>query len=88
MEAARERRARYKRQVDYEIANAIVDFARGRFSVGIALEELSDMSRLGATPTECRRFNHWSYYRLGEYIQDKAEPYDIPVTEVARCRSI
>lgn len=40
------------------------------------------MGKLGNSSVENRRFNEWSYYRLGEYIQEKAAPYDIPVTEV------
>lgn len=82
MESLRTRRIRYKRQLDYEIANGVVELARERFGCAIALEALSGMSRLGAYPTENRRFSHWSYYRLGEYIKEKATPYDIPVVEV------
>ena len=82
MEDARSRRFRYKKQIDYEIANAIVDLSRGKFSIGIVLEDLSDMSRLGAYSAEKRRFNEWSYYRLEQCIRDKAEPYDIPVQTI------
>lgn len=78
----RSRRRRYKRQVDYEIANEIVRLARERFDTAIAIEELSGISRLGNYAVENRRFNEWSYYRLGKYIEEKAEPYDIPVEEV------
>lgn len=82
MLSLRTRRRRHKRQIDYEIANEIVRFARERLNCTIAIEELSGMSNLGNYTTESRRFNEWSYYRLAECIADKAEPYDIPVTEV------
>jgi IS605 OrfB family transposase len=82
MEQLRTRRARHKRQLDYEVANAIVDLARERFGCAIAIEELSGMSRLGGYAAERRRFNRWSYYRLAEYIEQKAEPFDLPVVEV------
>lgn len=82
MEDARSRRFRYKKQIDYDIANALVDMIRGRFGVGIVLEDLSDMSRLGSYSTERRRFSEWSYYRLEQCIRDKAEPYDIPVATI------
>lgn len=82
MEDARERRFRYKKQTDYEIANALVDMIRDRFSAGIVLEDLSGMARLGSYSDERRRFNQWSYYRLEQFIRDKAEPLDIPVTTV------
>lgn len=82
MDAARERRYRYKRQRDYELANAIVDAARGHLDVAIVLEDLSNLSRLGGYARESRRFAEWSYYRQAEYIRQKAEPYDIPVIEV------
>lgn len=82
METARRQRYRYKRQLDYEIANEIVDMARGRFGVVIATEDLQGMSRLGNYTVENRRFADWSYYRQGEYIKQKAEPFDIPVKEV------
>lgn len=78
----RSRRRRYKRQVDYEIANEIVRLARERLDCPIVLEDLSGMSRLGNYPVENRRFNEWSYYRLQECIDEKAEPYDIPVKSV------
>lgn len=78
----RSRRRRYKRQIDYEIANEVVRFARERLNCAIAIEDLSKMSRLGNYTVENRRFSEWSYYRLAECIADKAEPYDIPVTEV------
>lgn len=78
----RSRRRRYKRQIDYEIANELVRFARERLNCAIAIEGLSGMSRLGNYAVENRRFNEWSYYRLGECIADKAEPYDIPIVEV------
>lgn len=78
----RTRRRRHKRQIDYEIANEIVRLARERYDCTIVLEDLSGMSRLGNYSAESRRFNEWSYYRLGEYIQDKAEPYDTPVETV------
>jgi len=86
----RERRRRYTRQKDYEAANAIVDLAREARAVGgldgervaIVLEELSGMNRLGAYAQENRRFNRWSHYRLEQAVEDKAEPYDIPVTTI------
>lgn len=83
MDEARQRRRRYKEQVDYEIANAVVDLARqSSASVVIALEDLQGMSKLGNYTVENRRFNEWSYYRLGQYIEQKAAPYDIPVERV------
>lgn len=83
MDEARQRRHRYKRQVDYEVANAIVDLARqSSSSVVIALEDLQGMSKLGSYSVENRRFSEWSYYRLGQYIEQKAAPYDIPVERV------
>jgi len=82
MEDARKRRLRYKEQVDYEIANRVVELAREKVGAAIALEALSDMSRLGDYGKENRRFSEWSYYRLGEIIKQKAEPYDIPVKEI------
>lgn len=83
MADARQRRFRYKKQVDYEIANALVDLARGtNGSVAIVMEELSGMSRLGSYSVENRRFSEWSYYRLGEFIDQKATPHDIPVEQV------
>jgi IS605 OrfB family transposase len=85
----RERRHRVKRQKDYEVANAVVDLARqagagtlDSVGVMIALEDLAGMSRLGNYARENRRFNEWSYYRQQQAIQDKAEPFDIPVTTV------
>jgi IS605 OrfB family transposase len=82
MERLRTRRARHKRQLDYEVANAVVDLARERFGCAIAIEELSGMGRLGGYRAERRRFNQWSYYRLAQYIEQKAEPFDLPVVEV------
>jgi IS605 OrfB family transposase len=83
MDDARQRRYRYKEQVDYEIANSIVDLAReADGSVVIALEDLEGMSKLGNYSVENRRFNEWSYYRLGQFIKQKADPYDIPVRRV------
>jgi|AntRauTorcE11897_2_1112592.scaffolds.fasta_scaffold06478_2 IS605 OrfB family transposase len=82
MGSLRKRRLRYKRQLDYEIANKVVELARERFGCAIAIESLSGMSRLGNYATENRRFSSWSYYRLGEYIEQKASPYDIPIVEV------
>jgi IS605 OrfB family transposase len=83
MEDARKRRYRYKEQVDYEIANAVVDLARDADgSVVIVLEDLQGMSKLGNYAVENRRFNEWSYYRLGQFIEQKAAPYDIPVERV------
>jgi IS605 OrfB family transposase len=82
MEDARMRRFRYKRQIDYEVANAVVDLARERLDAGIVLEDLGGMSRLGGWKVENRRFNEWSYHRLEQYITQKAEPYDIPVQTV------
>jgi len=82
MEDARKRRRRYKEQVDYEVANRVVELARERLNSAVVLEELSGMSRLGDYGKENRRFSEWSYYRLGEIIKEKAEPYDIPVKEV------
>lgn len=78
----RVRRRRYKRQIDYEIANALIRLARERLNPVIVLEDLSGMSNIGNYTVENRRFNDWSYYRLGEYIQEKAEPYEIPVETV------
>lgn len=86
----RNRRNRYKRQKDFEAANAIVDLARearehgglSGASVAIVLEELSGMNRLGNYARENRRFNEWSHYRLEQAVTDKAEPYDIPVETV------
>ena len=90
----RERRHRYKKQKDYEVANAVVDLARnagagtlGSSGVVIALEDLAGMSRLGSYEKENRRFNEWSYYRQQEAIKDKAEPFDIPVTTVDPART-
>jgi len=82
MEDARMRRFRYKEQADYEVANAIVNLARERLDAGIILEDLGGLSRLGSWKVENRRFAEWSYYRLEQYIQQKAEPYDIPVQTV------
>lgn len=85
----RERRHKFKRQKDYELANAVVDLARqagaetlDSMGVTIALEDLAGMSNLGSYARENRRFNEWSYYRQQQAIQDKAEPFDIPVTTV------
>lgn len=70
MDDTRQRRYRYKEQADYEIANAIVDLAReAQGAVVIALEDLEGMSELGNSPVERRRFNEWSYYRLGQFIE-------------------
>lgn len=83
MDDARQRRYRYKEQVDYEVANAIVDLAReADGAVVIVLEDLEGMSKLGNYTVENRRFNEWSYYRLGQFIEQKAAPYDIPVRRV------
>jgi len=86
----RTRRRRFKRQKDFEAANEIVRLARrarnhGQLngqSVVIVLEDLSGMSGLGNYSRENRRFNEWSYYRLQQAIEDKAEPYDIPVQTI------
>ena len=83
MEDARDRRFRYKKQIDYEVANGIVDLARSvDGSVIIVLEDLSGMSDLGSYSKESRRFNEWSFYRLRKFIQQKAEPYDIPIARI------
>lgn len=82
MEAARKRRFRYKEQRDFEAANQIVDMARGKFGVTIALEDLGTMSRLGGYASESRRFSEWSYGRQRDAIARKAEPYDIPVQTI------
>lgn len=84
MDDARARRFRYKEQIDYEIANAVANLAQSvdDGDAIIALEELSGMSRLGSYPAENRRFSQWSYYRLAEFIRQKAEEIGIGVTEV------
>jgi len=82
MEAARRRRFRYKRQRDYEAAGQVVDLARERFSIRIAVEDLSSMGRLGGYARESRRFAEWSFGRQRDAIARKAEPYDIPVVSV------
>jgi IS605 OrfB family transposase len=83
MDRSRQRRYRYKKQIDYEIANAVVDLARDAGgSVVIAMEDLQGMSNLGNYSVENRRFNEWSYYRLGQFIEQKAAPYDIPIERV------
>lgn len=83
LDAARNRRHRYKKQVDYEIANAVIDLAREvNGPVLIALEDLNNMSLLGNSSDEARRFQEWSYFRLGQCIRRKAAPYDIPVITV------
>ncbi|MFD1570746.1 transposase [Halorubrum laminariae] len=83
MDDARKRRQRYKRQVDYEVANSIVEFARNApGSVVIVLEELSEIHRLGKYRAEKRRFNEWSYSRLQEFIEEKSDVYDIPVMKI------
>ena len=83
MDEARQRRFRYKKQVDYEIANNVVELARdANGSVVIVLEDLQGMSKLGNYAVENRRFNEWSYYRLGQFIEQKAAPHDIPVERV------
>lgn len=83
MDEARQRRYRYKEQVDYEVANAIVDLAQeADGAVVIVLEDLEGMSNLGNYAAENRRFNEWSYYRLSQFIERKAAPYDIPVVRV------
>jgi IS605 OrfB family transposase len=51
-------------------------------SVVVALEDLWGMSNLGNYAVENRRFNEWSYYRLGQFVKQKANPYDIPVERV------
>lgn len=85
----RERRHKMKKQKDYELANAVVRLARKAGSgtldatgVVIALEDLSGMSNLGGYSKESRRFNEWTYYRQQQAIEDKAEPFDIPVKTV------
>lgn len=86
----RKRRRRFKKQKDFEAANAVVDLAREARehggldgeSVCVVLEELSGMNRLGNYAAENRRFNEWSHYRLEKAVGDKAEPYDIPVHTV------
>jgi IS605 OrfB family transposase len=82
MGRARQRRRRYTEQVDYEVANAVVALAREHAPATIALEELSDMGRLGNYAPENRRFSEWSYYRLEECIADKAAEYAIDVAAV------
>jgi IS605 OrfB family transposase len=82
MEAARKRRFRYKRQQDYRAARRVVELARERFGVRIAVEDLSSMGRLGGYNAESRRFSEWSYGRQRDAIAQKAEPYDIPVVAV------
>jgi IS605 OrfB family transposase len=82
MEQARKRRFRHKKQLDFEVANAVVGLARGRFDVAIALENLSSMGRLGGYAAESRRFAEWSYGRLRGAIARKADPHDIPVFAV------
>lgn len=82
MDDARERRIRYKRQVDFEAANLVVDLARGRFDVAIALEDLGSMTRLGGYAAESRRFTEWSYARLRDAIARRADEYDISVVAV------
>ena len=83
-DAARERRRRYKEQIDYEIANSIVDLANTVADEGviIALERLEGMSSLGEFSDENRRFTQWSYYRQAQLIEQKAEQYGVPVVEV------
>lgn len=85
----RQRRHRVKKQKDYEVANAVVELARqagqgtlDSTGVVIALEDLSGMSNLGNYSREKRRFNEWTYYRQHQAIEDKADPYDIPLTSV------
>ena len=85
----RTRRHRFKKQKDYEAANAVVDLARDAgsgtldsFGVVIVLENLEGMSNLGNYSVENRRFNEWTYYRQSEAITDKAEPFDIPVETI------
>jgi len=84
LEDARDRRYRYKNQVDYEIANSIAALAGSvrDEGVAIAIEDLSEMSRLGNYSTENRRFSEWSYHRQAEYIKDKADEHGVPVVEV------
>lgn len=82
MEDARERRFRYKRQQDYRAASRVVELARERFGVKIAVEDLGSMSRLGGYSSESRRFSEWSYGRQRDALAQKAEPYDIPVVAV------
>lgn len=82
MEDAKMRRYRYKKQIDYEIANAIVDLSQEYDGTAIAIEELSKMNRIGNHYRQRRRFAEWSYGRLGRFIEQKAEPYSIPVHEV------
>lgn len=82
MEDARRRRFRYKRDQDFRAANQIVDLARERFDVAIALEDLSSIGRLGGYASESRRFAEWSYGRMRDAIAQKAEPYDIPILAV------
>lgn len=84
MEDARDRRYRYKNQVDYEIANGIADLAGGVRDEGvvIAIEDLSGMSRLGNYAAENRRFSEWSYSRQAEYVEDKADEHGVNVVEV------
>lgn len=82
MEDARKRRFRYKRQQDYRAASRVVELARERFGVKIAVEDLGSMSRLGGYSSESRRFSEWSYGRQRDALAEKAEPYDIPVVAV------
>lgn len=84
MDDARDRRYRYKKQVDYEVANGIAELASSARNEGavIAVEQLSDMGRLGNYTVENRRFSEWSYYRQAQYIQDKAVESGVDVVEV------
>jgi len=83
MDGARQRRRRYKQQIDYEVANSVVELARqAPSSVVIILENLSNIDRLGRYNKEKRRFNEWSYFRLEELIKHKSKKYDIPVEKI------
>ncbi len=83
MDEARERRFRYKQQRDHEAARAVVELARDAgWGVQIAVEDLSDMSRLGGYATESRRFSEWSYGRQRDYIARKADEFGIRVVAI------
>lgn len=83
MEAAKGKRRRYKKQLDYEVANSIVDLSDGiEGDIVVAIEELAGLSKLGNYSIENRRFNEWSYYRQEDAIRDKCEESGIGVIEI------
>jgi len=57
------------------LAEVLIRFARCAFPLRMHL-------LVALCGTSIRRFSSWSYYRLGEYIEQKASPYDIPIVEV------